>query len=231
MPELLRRYRTAPPVARAVIDVAIDARRLGHPLALSRALLELAAPGYLTDHEWNQARDDWLEQALAYTAEPCHGTPGPVTRIRPRPGVDTPPTSPQYRLADYREQTGRAGRAGVYPTVSSWNAVARIVTEPEVLHQLGQAAQYRNRYGRAAQLYRQAADRGDPTALRALAVLREQAGDWAGAEALYRQADDRGDTAALWVLARRRAGDWADAEALAVQAADDGTSSRASADC
>ena len=42
-PELVTRYRAAPPAARAIIEVAIDARRLGHPPALPYALLEQAA--------------------------------------------------------------------------------------------------------------------------------------------------------------------------------------------
>ena len=37
VPELLQRYRNAPPAARAIIDVAIDARRLGHPPAIPAA--------------------------------------------------------------------------------------------------------------------------------------------------------------------------------------------------
>jgi hypothetical protein len=51
VPELLARYRHAEPAARAVIDVAIDARRLRHPIPIPLTLLERAAPGYLTDHE------------------------------------------------------------------------------------------------------------------------------------------------------------------------------------
>ncbi|MET7401551.1 hypothetical protein ABZS66_49535 [Dactylosporangium sp. NPDC005572] len=52
----------------AVIDVAIDARRLGHPLLIPHTLLEQAAPGYLTDHDWDAVGDDWLDHALADTA-------------------------------------------------------------------------------------------------------------------------------------------------------------------
>jgi hypothetical protein len=37
--------------------------------ALPRAFLEAAAPGYLTDTEWELLDHDWLEQALGYTAK------------------------------------------------------------------------------------------------------------------------------------------------------------------
>ena len=84
-PELLARYRNAPPAAAALIHAAMDARRLGMGIGLPQAFLEAAAPGYLTDAEWDALGEDWLEQALAYTAVPCKGVRGPLTRIRPRP--------------------------------------------------------------------------------------------------------------------------------------------------
>ena len=85
VPELLARYRNAPPAAAALIHAAMDARRLGMGVGLPQAFLEAAAPGYLTDAEWDGLGEDWLEQALAYAAVPCKGARGPLTRIRPRP--------------------------------------------------------------------------------------------------------------------------------------------------
>ncbi|MGI5214877.1 tetratricopeptide repeat protein [Plantactinospora sp. CA-290183] len=224
-PELLRRYRNAPPAARAVIDVAIDARRLGHPLAIPHTLLEQAAPGYLNDHDWERAGDEWFTQALAYTAKPSKGVPGPVTRIRPRPG--DPPSldaQPTYRLADYLEQTGRTERAGVFPPAAFWNAAASTIADPDLLQTLGHEATRRGRYRRAVQMHRQAAGHGNTDALRYLARLRKQAGDQARAEALYRQAADHGNTDALRDLAelREEAGDRAGAEVLYRRAADCG---------
>ena len=81
-PELLARYRNAPPAAAALIHAAMDARRLGMGIGLPHAFLEAAAPGYLTGTEWDALGEDWLEQALAYTAVPCKGVRGPLTRIR-----------------------------------------------------------------------------------------------------------------------------------------------------
>jgi len=45
--------------------------------------LEAAVPGYLTDGQWDGLGEDWLEQALAYTAVPRRGG----RPIRPRPAV------------------------------------------------------------------------------------------------------------------------------------------------
>jgi len=222
-PEQEGRYRTAPPAARAIIQVAMDARRLGHPLALPRSLLEHAAPGYLDDHDWDILGEDWLEQALAYVAQPCKGARGPLTPIRTRPGDPTPIGGPCYRLADYLEQTGRAERAGIYPPDSLWTALTTI-TDHDLLRELGGQAETRGRYQHAITLYALASDCGDTAALRDLARLRGRAGDQAGAEELYRQAADGGDTEVLRVLVelREKAGDCAGAEVLAVRAADRG---------
>ena len=67
-PELLARYRHAPPAAAALISAAMDARRLGMGAGLPQAFLEAAAPGYLTDDQWDALGEDWVEQALAYAA-------------------------------------------------------------------------------------------------------------------------------------------------------------------
>ncbi len=224
VPELLQRYRNAPPAARAVIDAAIDARRMGHPIAIPHMLLECAAPGYLTDHEWEQAGEDWLEEALAYTAKPCHGTPGPLVRIRPRPGTPSSPAQPCYRLSDYLEQTGRHDRAGSYPPDSFWDAVATTVSDPDVLRIIADHASRRGRHRRAAQLYRMAAQTGSTLALIALAYVYRRAGNTHRAEQLIIEAADRGDPGALWSLSRWReqAGDSTGADALARQAAERG---------
>ena len=58
-PELLARYRNAPPAASALIHVAMDARRLGMGIGLPYAFLEAAAPRYMTDTEWDALGEDW----------------------------------------------------------------------------------------------------------------------------------------------------------------------------
>ena len=192
VPELIDRYRTAPPAARAIIQVAMDARRLGYPPALAHALLDRAAPGYLDDHDWDIVGEDWLEQALAYNAQPCKGARGPLTRIRTRPGEQSPQgAQPCYRLADYLEQAGRSERHDIYPPESLWIAFNTTITEPDLLRRLAQEAQLRGRYQHAIWLYTRAAEHGDNDALRSLAEMREQAGDVEGAQDLYRQAIDR----------------------------------------
>ncbi|WP_416966842.1 hypothetical protein [Streptomyces sp. 4F14] len=121
-PALLDRYHAAPAPARALIDAAMDARRLGHGPVLPRTLLEAAAEGYLTDAQYDLLEDDWLEQALAHTGTPVHGARGPLSRIRPRAGQSRP-GQPCYRLADYLEQHGRTARNAVPPPPALWHAL------------------------------------------------------------------------------------------------------------
>jgi hypothetical protein len=171
-PELLARYRNAPPAVRALISAAMDARRLGTGAGLSQAFLEAAAPGYLTNAEWDGLGEDWLEQALAYTAVPCKGARGPLTRIRPRtarltarnrggqPGSITAAAGPLYRLADYLDQHGRAHRASQIPPVEFWAAAAAHAA-PGDQAALGKAADDRGLYRDAAQLHKNAAAAGN----------------------------------------------------------------------
>ena len=171
VPELLARYRNAPPDAAALIHAAMDARRMGTRAALPRDFLEAAAPGYLTDSDWDQLADDWLKQALAYTAAPCKGVPGPLTRIRlpqPRPGPRRGASGPShdgtslYRLADYLDQYGRRNRHALIPPPSFWTAAP--CAQPADLTNLAAAARARGLYRYAAQLLKNAAARGDPRA-------------------------------------------------------------------
>jgi hypothetical protein len=183
VPELLARYRNAPPAAKALIHAAMDARRLGHGPALPHAFLAAAAPDYLSDSEWDAEGDDWLEQALAHTAAPCKGVPGPLTRIRNRPGRsdrsepsrrdDQSSSSgiarvsgPVYRLADYLNQYGRRERSATIPPAGFWAAANRV--QPRDQSALADAAYDRGLWRAAAGLRKHATARGDTRATASL---------------------------------------------------------------
>ncbi|MBM9503180.1 tetratricopeptide repeat protein [Actinacidiphila acididurans] len=159
-PALIERYRAAPPAARALIEAAMDARRLGHGLALPRPLLETGAEGYLTDIEWDLLDDDWLEGALAYTSMPLRGTRGPLIRIRPRAGHRPESAQPAYRLADFLEQHGRQRRYGDRVPVAAWDALVRHAAPGDRVH-LATAARNRGLLRIAMRFY--AAADGDGT--------------------------------------------------------------------
>ncbi|MFI6518541.1 hypothetical protein ACIBF1_23500 [Spirillospora sp. NPDC050679] len=70
---LLERYlHELDPRARAVITVALHARRAHHPREVPIGLLEAAVPGYLTGTE-RVAPGGWLEEALERAMRPVHG--------------------------------------------------------------------------------------------------------------------------------------------------------------
>ena len=142
-PELLDRYHNAPPAAQALIDAAMDAARLGMRPALPQAFLETAAPGYLTDTDWDLLPGDWLEQGLSYTAKPCKGIRGPLAPIRPRPAPGGPASlsgGRAWQLADYLDQHGRRVRREKIPPASFWTAAASYA-DPADLDSLGYAAE------------------------------------------------------------------------------------------
>ncbi len=206
VPELMARYRNAPAAAKALIHAAMDARRLGHSLALPHALLEAAAPAYLTGTEWDTAGEDWLEQALAWTAAPCKGVTGPLTRIRPRPpggrpGAGPPEAAggPAYRLADYLDQHGRRHRASEFPPDGFWAAVRHARPINQVA--LAVAARDRGLYRHAAQLFKDAAAHGNFPAPRLVGLMASiSPADPRPAEFAVANASLEHPTAVAWLL-------------------------------
>ncbi|MFF1538218.1 SEL1-like repeat protein [[Kitasatospora] papulosa] len=237
-PELLRRYEQPHhAAARALLEAAMDARRLGVDLHIPQAFLTDAALDYLSDDDYDQlGNNNWAEQAYAELAEPVHGKQAPLRRTTPRPSRRPPapateartatplPAGPVFRLADYLEQHGRTTRRHLCPPASFWNAAHTHLTHPDDLGNLTEAAQTRHRLQWAHHLRQRAADHGDTRALVHLVRMREEAGDQDGAETLARQAATHGDTRALVHLAmmREKAGDQDGAETLARQAATHG---------
>ena len=233
-PELLNRYQHAGPAAKAVLQTAMDARRLGVGLHLPQAFLTDAATDYLSQSDYDQLTDGWAEQAYAELAKPVHGKQAPLRQTSLRP-VRRPPApasaattgaevgrGPQFRLADYLEQHGRTNRRHLCPPASFWHAALTHLAHPDDLNRVADEAEKRLRLQWAHHLRHKAAAHGSPVALVLLAVLRAEAGDPDGSEVLARQAAGLGDTDALHQLAmmREEAGDWDGAEALLHQAVD-----------
>ncbi|WP_405826373.1 helix-turn-helix transcriptional regulator [Streptomyces sp. NBC_00838] len=224
-PELLHRYAMASPAARAVLDAAMDARRLGSGLYQPLPFLEAAAEGYLTDDHYETLAADWLEQALADLSRPVHGNLAPLRRVRPRPAHRVPAgPAPVYRLADYLEQHGRGQRRLVCPPASFWHSASAHLTAADERVALGEAARLRWRLRTAAELFRAPAATGHPDALAGLAHIHYTLGSDRQAEELYGLAADAGSVAALtslyWI--RKRAGDEDAARLIDQRAADAG---------
>ncbi|WP_412775469.1 hypothetical protein [Streptomyces mirabilis] len=231
-PELLHRYKTASPAARAILDAASDARRLGSGLHHLLPFLETATEDYLTDDEYDALDDNWLEQALADLGRPVHGDLAPLRRIRPRSARIRPrsarslPSSPApaYRLADYLEQYGRSQRSLLCPPASFWHAACDHLTAPDDRVALGEAARLRWRLHTAAQLFRAPAEAGHPEALLGIARIHDILDNDQHAETMYERAADAGSTAGMndWYRKHKRVGDDETARQIDKRAADAG---------
>ncbi|MEU1663868.1 hypothetical protein ABZ547_09640 [Streptomyces sparsogenes] len=233
-PELLHRYQHATPAARAIVEAAMDARRLGVGLHLAQAFLTDAAVDYLTDTDYDQLADDWAEQAFADLARLVHGKQAPLRRGAPRPKRRPPespppatashPAGPVFRLADYLEQHGRITRSHLCPPASFWHAAHTHLTHPDDLAHLAQAAANRHRLQWAHHLRLRAADHSNTDVPVGLARVREKAGYREVIETLCRQAAAHADAHALIDGVRMwdEVGYQKGAEALARQAADHG---------
>ncbi|MFJ8627509.1 hypothetical protein ACIRD3_32370 [Kitasatospora sp. NPDC093550] len=86
-PLLLERYETASSAARALMEAAMDLRRLGHGVDLPWSLLAGAATAYLPRNQLKAAGADLWEQAIVAVTTPCRGVPGPLAVV-PAPDLD-----------------------------------------------------------------------------------------------------------------------------------------------
>ncbi|WP_327389108.1 MULTISPECIES: hypothetical protein [unclassified Streptomyces] len=231
-PALLHAYEHGSPAGRALLEAAMDARRLGVGLHLPQAFLTDAATDYLNDTDYDQLTEDWAEAAYAEVAKPVHGQQAALRRATPRPkrrppGV--PPVPEQdglsagqvFRLADYLEQHGRNTRRRLCPPASFWAAAHAHLTRAADVHALAEASRALQRMQWAHHLLLRAADLGSGPALTALGELRERAKDSKGAESYFRKATHLGDVNGLARLAllHQRRGDHESAATMARQVA------------
>lgn len=160
-PDLLTRYLTAEPPAKALLTAAMDARRFGIGPALALPLLTDAIEGYLTSTQYRllKGEADWLDKALAYLRHPVYGGTMPLGPAMVRRG-QPPPAHEQYQLADYLEQAGRDSRAAEEPPAEFWDAACTWTADESVLS-LGRAAESRGLLRHAAMLYKRAALNGN----------------------------------------------------------------------
>ncbi|MDG4838336.1 hypothetical protein O7631_17595 [Micromonospora sp. WMMD967] len=200
-PAIVERYEAALSAARAVIDATIDLRRLVDDLDSSRSFLEHAAPGYLSNSEWQSTSDDWLDQALAFAGARCRGASGLVTRRRQKPGQRAQGGA-SFTLSDYLAQWGQINRCFQVPPAEFWQAACDHFADAGVLMSLGSAAAARWRLRHAAMLFERAAELGNVRALVLLGEMHARSRNLEQAELHYRRAAAGGGTDAQIELAR-----------------------------
>lgn len=203
-PAQLDRYRSAPDGARAVIETAMDARRLGFASSLQQSLFAQAAHGYLTDQQLDALAEDWLAQALAWASEPLRGVPGPLTRIRPRPSVPDL-SEPHYRVVDFVEQHGRTMRGTTQVPEALWDAMIAHATDSNDIERLVNSARSRSHFGYLVQLRQNQVAAGDHSGLGDLWMTLERADEWEWAAELLGFEAEAGSAEACLLLAEEAA--------------------------
>jgi hypothetical protein len=167
-PAQLERYEMGSPAARAVLQAAMDARRLGHGLDLPSAFLKDAAAAYLTPLQRDLARPHWFLQAVEYLSAPCRGVRGPLAPV-PSFSVTAAQEPGHYRLSDFVELHARRHRQLMCPGEEFWSAAAQHSASARDRVALARAALDRGRATDAESLALAAAEEGKGAALYTLA--------------------------------------------------------------
>jgi TPR repeat protein len=226
-PALVQRYEHPADAedryGKAVVTAAMDIRRLGHDSLIGRALLEEVAAVCLAQPDRVDAPVGWFGMGLADAAQEVHGIAA-LTARRDRPGTGP---ADGYVLHDYLDQYARSTRRGVLVPAAVWDALIAGSTGPDDRTRLAQQAQWRGLYRYAVTFARPAAEIGDATAMRILAVRLDEAGHSEEAGQWWRRAAEAGDPNAVQILAKHldEAGHGQEAERVLRQAADAGDTS------
>lgn len=156
--ELVEHYEGsgADPYGQALLEVAMDASRLGHPGPYSADFLRAAAPGYLGNEERAVDPARWFDHALDYATRPLRGSVRALKPVAPDQSTGTE----GYSLADYLDQHGQQTRRWARVPAVMWNTLAGQTTDPEILFAIGIEAESRGLYRYAAELYFRAARLG-----------------------------------------------------------------------
>lgn len=226
-PALVQRYEHPADAddryGKAVVTAAMDIRRLGHESPIGGPLLEEVAAVCLAPPDRADAPVGWFSIGLADAAQEVHGIAA-LTARRDRPGAGSPDG---YVLHDYLDQYARVTRRGVLVPAAVWDALVACTASSDDCTRLAQQAQWRGLYRYAVAFARPAAEAGDVTAMRILAVRLDEAGHSEGAGQWWRRAAEAGDPYAVQILAKRlyEADQGREAERVLRQAADVGDTS------
>ena len=167
-PELIRRFEQATPTQRAILNAAIDARRLGLQGPLTAQNLSALARASMTDPHAGQAL---FARAMDELTEKRRAT-APLIPVRRRDGQAL-----GYTVADYLLQRATAERRAVPVNARMWDALIACELDASDTFRLGSSVEHRLLLHDAISLYRRAASFGDGPALDRLAFLLDGRGD------------------------------------------------------
>jgi TIR domain/SEC-C motif len=161
--DLVRRWQDANPYTKAVLNAAIDARRLATSPPLRVELLKQGAVGYVSDRHRATAARDWFDTAMQDATVPGRGAVAPllpVSGLEPAVGSIS-----GYSIADYLEQYGINYRYLAPIPSALWDALASRVTGSKEMLNLAGRARARLLYSYAEPLYSASIATGGPEAV------------------------------------------------------------------
>ncbi len=191
-PQLMRRYEQATKEQEAVLNAAIDARRVGIQAMLSEDLLCEAARGYLSAVH---ADDTWFRKAMDDLISPRRAT-APLIRV---PSADRR----RWRgvtVADYLLQHLTQRRRSVPLPGVTWQALIDHTNHHDDLVRLGRAAHNRLLYSCAESIYRRLSGAGDEHAAEELAELLARQGRADELRALANAGDEHAAQRLDWLV-------------------------------
>ncbi|WP_175439156.1 hypothetical protein [Streptomyces vilmorinianum] len=147
-PVLERRWCHGNVYGRALIDAAIDARRLGSPDLVTAAFLRAAAPGYIGSTAWARATEQWWEDGLRHATKRVDGA---TAALSPRAGTE-PGSVVGYTLADHLLHVGSRRRRLAPVPETTWRALLA-TSAPHDLVRIGWSAEWRLLYELADTFY------------------------------------------------------------------------------
>nr|QLJ99627.1 hypothetical protein HZU44_05800 [Micromonospora carbonacea] len=180
-------------LTRAVIDSAVEARRLGHSEPLAEELLARLTDAHLTAAGHPNATPEGLTEALTSATREVHG----VAPLLSQGGVG----SRRYLPHGVLEQHVRARRRGTLVPPAVWEALAAHEAGVDDTLRLARAATARGLHRYAVRFASSAANRGHLPAARLLATLLERSGDPQAAGRLLRECAARDDAVGTRMLA------------------------------
>ncbi|MCO1575154.1 hypothetical protein M8C13_05195 [Crossiella sp. SN42] len=141
-PQQVHRWRYAQPYSKAIINAAIDARRVNVRGPLGIEFLKNAAYGYLSDSQCAAVSIDWFETALADLRISPGDNSSPLVAV----SVSASETGGGYDVADYLLEY--AQRKRFYEPIPElvWESLAKFIQNPSDVRRLAGDADSRRLY-------------------------------------------------------------------------------------
>jgi tetratricopeptide (TPR) repeat protein len=133
-PQLMERWRNANAYAAAVLNAAIDARRLGVLGPIPANFLRAAAPAYCGNRAQAMASSDWFEAAIDYCTHVLYGAAAALEPIASGMGEVR-----DYTIAEYLHQHAVNERMYLHVPEAAWQAALEYIDDNYLVGRLANA--------------------------------------------------------------------------------------------